>query len=84
MSTISIAELIAFLPFISSINHLSTQIARATEEQRSVTHELSRDMNAIRQMVGELDSNGKQTMADAEDLAKVNDQLGAIVNRFKV
>ncbi len=70
--------------FISEINNLSTQIATATEEQRSVTQEVSRNMNAISQMAGELDSNGRQTMHDAEDLAKVNQQLMAIVNRFKV
>lgn len=70
--------------FISEINNLSTQIATATEEQRSVTQEVSRNMNTISQMVGELDSNGRQTMHDAEDLSKVNQQLMTIVNRFKV
>lgn len=74
----------AMSSFISNINHLSSQIATATDEQRSVANELSHNMNLIREMVGQLDANGKQTMSDAEDMAKVNDQLVTIVNRFKV
>ncbi|WPC76215.1 methyl-accepting chemotaxis protein [Vibrio porteresiae] len=69
---------------IEDINNLSTQIATATEEQRSVTHELSRNMTAISEMVGEIDKGGKVTQTEAEELAIVNGQLIKIVNRFKL
>ena len=70
--------------FVDDINALSTQIATAAEEQSSVTQELSRNMTAINEIVGELDTNGQQALRDAEEVANINDQLIAIVGRFKL
>lgn len=70
--------------YVSEINNLSTQIATAAEEQSSVTLELSQNMSAINDIVVELKSSGEQALQDAEDIAQINHQLVAIVNRFKV
>lgn len=74
----------AMTDFVSNINDLSTQIATAAEEQSSVTQELSRNMSAIHNIVGDLDKNGQQALTEAENIATVNQQLTAIVGRFKL
>ena len=70
--------------FVSEINDLSTQIAAAAQEQNSVTQELSRNMTAINDIVGELDNNGKQALEDAHSIADINTRLSDIVGRFKL
>ncbi len=70
--------------FVTEINDLSTQIATAAEEQSSVTQELSRNMSAINDIVGELDSNGQQALEDAHSIADINTHLASIVSRFKL
>ncbi|KJY86758.1 chemotaxis protein [Vibrio neptunius] len=70
--------------FVTEINDLSTQIATAAEEQSSVTQELSRNMSAINDIVGELDSNGQQALEDAHSIADINGHLSSIVSRFKL
>ncbi|MDN3611972.1 methyl-accepting chemotaxis protein [Vibrio ostreicida] len=70
--------------FVTDINDLSTQIATAADEQSSVTQELSRNMSAINDIVGELDTNGQQALQDAQSIADINTNLTTIVNRFKL
>ncbi|GLO63542.1 methyl-accepting chemotaxis protein [Vibrio sp. MACH09] len=70
--------------FVGDINDLSTQIATAAEEQSSVTQEVSRNMSAISEIVGELDTNGKEALSESENIATVNHQLIDIVGRFKL
>ncbi len=70
--------------FVEEINSLSTQVATAAEEQSSVTKEVSQNMTAISGIVTELDANGQQALSDAQDIAKINEQLVAIVKRFTI
>lgn len=70
--------------FVTDINDLSTQIATAAEEQSSVTQELSRNMSAINDIVGELDSNGQQALEEAQTISTMNQTLTDIVRRFKL
>lgn len=70
--------------FVGEINDLSTQIATAAEEQSSVTQEVSRNMSAINDIVGELDNNGKEALVESENIATINNQLVEIVGRFKL
>ena len=69
---------------VSEINDLSSQIATAAEEQTSVTHDVSRNMNALNEIVNNLASNGEKTLAGMKTVAQVNQQLSDIVQRFKV
>ena len=69
---------------IVEINDLSTQIATASEEQSSVTEEVSRNMNNIREMVHELTQNGQATVDSTQNLAAANAQLNAMVSKFKL
>ncbi|UGA55685.1 methyl-accepting chemotaxis protein [Vibrio sp. VB16] len=70
--------------YVDDIHDLSTQIATAAEEQSCVTQELSKNMTSISEIVNELDNNGQRSLKDTEDVAEVNNQLVAIVNRFKI
>lgn len=70
--------------FVDEINDLSSQNATAAEEQSSVTQEVSRNMNAISEIVSNLESNGQLVNRNAEDISNVNDQLISIVKRFKL
>lgn len=78
------ASLEVMADYVGNINDLSAQIATAAEEQSAVTQELSRNMMAIADIVSQLDTNGQKALNDAEDIQRVNDQLVAIVGRFKV
>jgi len=69
---------------VSEINNLSTQVATAAEEQSNVTHEVSKNMTAINEIVGELDNNGKQAFAELNSIDDINQQLTEIISRFKV
>ena len=69
---------------VTEINDLSAQIATAAEEQSSVTLELSRNMNAINDIVGELDGNGQQALEQANSISEVNAHLVNIVGRFRL
>ncbi|WP_394128172.1 methyl-accepting chemotaxis protein [Vibrio hepatarius] len=70
--------------FVTDINDLSTQIATAAEEQSSVTQELSRNMTAINDIVGELDANGQTALEEAQAISDMNHTLTSIVGRFKL
>ena len=70
--------------FVSEINDLSTQIAEAAKEQNSVTQELSRNMNAINDIVCQLDSQGQLALEEAQKISDTNIRLSKIVDRFKL
>jgi methyl-accepting chemotaxis protein len=70
--------------FIYKINDLSSQIATAAEEQSSVTHEISRNMSALNDIVNELNQNGQKSLSGMESINNVNHNLINIVGRFKL
>jgi methyl-accepting chemotaxis protein len=69
---------------VMQINDLGIQIATAAEEQSSVTEEINRNMTAIQSMVNQLTDNGNKTMDSTHNLASSNEQLVAIVGKFKL
>jgi len=69
---------------VTQINDLNTQIATAAEEQSSVSHEVTRNMTAIREMAQELAINGQSTAQESVNVAVANEQLKSIVAQFKL
>lgn len=69
---------------ILEITDLSSQIATAAEEQSSVTEEINRNMVTIQGTVHELADSGKQTASSTQNLVDANDQLTALVEKFKL
>ncbi|ABV37390.1 conserved hypothetical methyl-accepting chemotaxisprotein [Shewanella sediminis HAW-EB3] len=66
------------------INDLSSQIATASEEQSSVTEEINRNMCTIQATVQELTQNGVEAAESTHNLAAANEQLTALVSKFKL
>ncbi|MFC1502867.1 methyl-accepting chemotaxis protein [Pseudomonadota bacterium] len=69
---------------VDKIKDLGIQIAAASEQQSTVTEEISRNVMSIRDMIGQLTDNGAQTMDSTRNLASCNEQLTAIVSQFKL
>ena len=84
-STYAVAEdLDIIASSVTKINDLNTQIATAAEEQSSVSHEVTRNMTAIREMAQELAINGQATAQESVNVAVANEQLKSIVAQFKL
>ncbi|SGY87078.1 Methyl-accepting chemotaxis protein [Moritella viscosa] len=84
-STYTVAEdLDHIAKSVTKINDLNTQIATAAEEQSSVSHEVTRNMTAIREMAQELAINGQSTAQESVNVAVANEQLKSIVAQFKL
>ena len=84
-STYTVAEdLDHIASSVTKINDLNTQIATAAEEQSSVSHEVTRNMTAIREMAQELAINGQSTAQESVNVAVANEQLKSIVAQFKL
>ncbi|MCG9739650.1 methyl-accepting chemotaxis protein [Shewanella insulae] len=69
---------------ITEINDLGSQIASASEQQSTVTAEISQNMHTIEAMAQELVQNGKDTVTSTRSLAAANQKLSAMVNKFKL
>lgn len=70
--------------FVNQIHQLSEQIATAAEEQSCVTKEVSANMTAISDIVGELDESGAKVLQDTVSLENINAKLSGIVGQFKL
>ncbi|PSW05430.1 methyl-accepting chemotaxis protein [Photobacterium lipolyticum] len=69
---------------VTHINDLNTQIATAAEQQSTVADEITRNMAAIREIVGELSANGEATANETINLAAANSQLKSVVSKFRL
>lgn len=69
---------------IVDINDLSTMMATAAEEQRAVTEEISRNMNAIKDVIHSLQVNGEETVHSTASMGETYRQLSDIVSHFKL
>ncbi|QQX81309.1 methyl-accepting chemotaxis protein [Shewanella sp. KX20019] len=69
---------------IIEINDLGGQIATASEQQSTVTAEISRNMHAIEAMAVELLQNGQHTAQSTRNLSAANEQLSILVSKFKL
>ncbi|MEJ2593488.1 MAG: methyl-accepting chemotaxis protein, partial [Candidatus Thiodiazotropha sp.] len=63
---------------------MSTQIASATEEQASVTEEISHNVDNIHQVAQSTASGSEQTEASSQMLARLGDDLKRLVGQFRV
>jgi methyl-accepting chemotaxis protein len=63
---------------------MSTQIANATEEQASVTEEISHNVDNIHQVAQSTASGSEQTEASSQMLARLGDELKRLIGQFRV
>jgi methyl-accepting chemotaxis protein len=69
---------------VERIASMNTQIASAAEEQSTVTEEINRSIVSINEVAEQSAVGAQQTAAASDDLAKLADQLKAMVGHFKV
>ncbi|WP_087025600.1 methyl-accepting chemotaxis protein [Thaumasiovibrio subtropicus] len=69
---------------VADIDMLTSHIATATDEQTSVTTEVSQNMLAIRDIVASLVASGQQTVSVTQSLAQANQDLDKMVAKFKI
>ncbi|BCV65428.1 chemotaxis protein [Shewanella carassii] len=69
---------------VTSINDMSTQIATAATEQSSVTEEINRNVYAIQEIVAELLHSSEDAARVSQTVSHSGDNLGQLVNQFRV
>lgn len=74
----------AMTGYVAQINQVGTQISQSADEQNNVIQEISQNMNRIDTMVAELTDNGSTMARGTDDIAQINNQLSAIVSKFRL
>ncbi|HAS3609665.1 TPA: methyl-accepting chemotaxis protein [Vibrio cholerae] len=69
---------------VAEMNNLNTLIATSAMEQRQVTHEVSKNMAAIQEMVRKLNMNAAQVTSVSNELQNTSHALSDVVVRFRV
>lgn len=69
---------------VAEMNNLNTLIATSAMEQRQVTHEVSKNMAAIQEMVRKLNMNAAQVTLVSNELQNTSHALSDVVGRFRV
>lgn len=69
---------------VAEMNNLNTLIATSAMEQRQVTHEVSKNMAAIQEMVRKLNMIAAQVTSVSNDLQNTSHALSDVVGRFRV
>ncbi|MBO2689286.1 methyl-accepting chemotaxis protein [Shewanella algae] len=69
---------------VTSINDMSTQIATAATEQSSVTEEINRNIYTIQEIVAELLHSSEEAARVSQTVSHSGDNLGQLVNQFRV
>lgn len=68
---------------VAEMNNLNTLIATSAMEQRQVTHEVSKNMAAIQEMVRKLNMNAAQVTSVSNELQNTSHALSDVVGRFR-
>ncbi|EGQ7944368.1 methyl-accepting chemotaxis protein [Vibrio cholerae] len=69
---------------VAEMNNLNTLIATSAMEQRQVTHEVSKNIAAIQEMVRKLNMNAAQVTSVSNELQNTSHALSDVVGRFRV
>ncbi|GHW78976.1 methyl-accepting chemotaxis protein [Vibrio cholerae] len=69
---------------VAEMNNLNTLIATSAMEQWQVTHEVSKNMAAIQEMVRKLNMNAAQVTSVSNELQNTSHALSDVVGRFRV
>ncbi|WP_242616768.1 methyl-accepting chemotaxis protein [Vibrio vulnificus] len=69
---------------ISQISDMSTQIATAAEEQTSVTDEIGRNTDAIREVADSFMTESRKGVVQSSQLSSLSDKLNVLLSQFKL
>lgn len=76
--------LTAITQAISTINDMNAQIATASSEQSSVTEEINRNIIGISEIADSSVTTANNTLTASRDLARLSEELEALVGQFRV
>ncbi|MDF1583826.1 MAG: methyl-accepting chemotaxis protein [Methyloprofundus sp.] len=83
-ATDSGTALSAITQAISTINDMNAQIATASSEQNSVTEEINRNIIRISDIADNSVETANNTLIASRDLARLSEELEALVGQFRV
>jgi len=83
-ATDSGTALTAITQAISTINDMNAQIATASSQQNSVTEEINRNVIKISDIADNSVETANNTLTASRDLAKLSEELEALVGQFRV
>ena len=69
---------------VSTISHMTRQIATAAEEQASVTTDMQRNIDTIAEVAGQSTRAARQTVGAASEIRDQMEHLTRLVGQFKV
>lgn len=69
---------------VTDMNAMNVQIAQASEEQRAVTEDISRNVVHISDLSVQTSAGSQQTTAAADHLHQLADNLNTMVKQFKI
>lgn len=69
---------------ISTINEQNLNIASAAEEQAMVAREVDKNLVAIRDLSFQTSAGANQTNASSQELARLAEQLNALLLKFRL
>ncbi|WP_318512867.1 methyl-accepting chemotaxis protein [Photobacterium leiognathi] len=78
------ASLAQITTAVNNINDMATQIASAAEEQSSVTSEITRNTEGIRDVSNELAIEANEAAQQAAELSQLSNELQQEIRRFKL
>ncbi|CED70841.1 methyl-accepting chemotaxis protein [Aliivibrio wodanis] len=78
------ASLLQITNSVTLISDMAAQIAAAAEEQSSVTEEITRNTEAVRDVSNELTEETKQSVIQASELSELSSELKQEIDRFKL
>ncbi len=68
---------------IDLISEMNTQIAGASEEQRTVAEEMNRNLNGIADLSGQIADGAQQTAVSSQQLTRLAEALRQLVGQFR-
>lgn len=69
---------------ITGVNDLNTQISTSASEQNTVIQTISENIHHIHAIVEKLNAEGQNLHSETQEIAKVNQNLTALLNQFKL
>ncbi|GDY27969.1 methyl-accepting chemotaxis protein [Agarivorans sp. Toyoura001] len=70
--------------FIHQINELNSQVSTSASEQNIVIQDINKSMHQIHGMVENLNNEGKSQRSETQRIAAINNELGDMINQFKL
>ncbi|TKF35212.1 methyl-accepting chemotaxis protein [Enterovibrio norvegicus] len=69
---------------VNEINQLNSNITEITNKQNQASHDISKSIHSISEMVEQLNVSGEATLSNVQRLSASNQQLSAAIAKFQI